>query len=758
MKIKNAFLLLVLFFALVAFVRAAPVNVTAFGAVGDNSTDNLVPIQNAINSLGSTGGTVYFPPGLYNVSDTIYVPSNIRLQGTGSTILNGTQIRLFPTHKTLFVIQNGASNVVFKDLYLMSIGDISVWPRSSSSDVALIRTEDTAGISFEAGEQETSDIVIENVRISQFTYGLKVPGDRYDTSVTDVKIRGYASDGNEYSLYTDTPGADNWDVQNMNVYPMYDKQNGIFLERSGDMRFLQLSCASAGASVQSGICAKLWGNGDLYFRQMHIEGPRVGICAGGSCDPNTVVVSEEVIEENSSRITIESSATSGEFHRATDLVSINNRFWFDYPTTPTIPVYKFYGTGVYSSLRSCGDVWMGWGPTHTTLTTVSIPSGVFPGLPNPAPSYASCLQSDLTTVPVFNTGYEPDNERLSAAEINVTTYGAVANDGNDDTTAFANAILAGASNYKRVYVPPGTFDIDSTLDLSEGQTILGEAGSIINLTSENTSLFRIKNGNGYALHGVTLRNLLLTADSDTGTIGINFENYSNAGVGAASDFQVQNVDAQGFEIGITASPIGAVWTNPHPMFDSVSVKDGDFSGNKTAILVQSENASNWNLEDIRVTVPDDQEGVRIKGAGVSIRNLSCEGTGDGKSCLTIQRSGVVPVDNLSATGVVNALLVPWDSGYAQFPVTVRNSNLIEGAYFQGRIYLNSVNNTYPATIISLLTKQVKFGAYLEGDPSNYFYGGQSDIFTCDDIFVDSSSSQTTWAYSGTLIKPETYCN
>ena len=54
------------------------------------------------------------------------------------------------------------------------------------------------------------------------------------------------------------------------------------------------------------------------------------------------------------------------------------------------------------------------------------------------------MSSYLTAVPVFNTGYEPDNERLTNGEVNVLTYGATPNNGgeDDDTTAFLNAINA----------------------------------------------------------------------------------------------------------------------------------------------------------------------------------------------------------------------------------------------------------------------------------------------------------------------------
>lgn len=246
MKFNKAVLFIVAFCASFSVAWATPVDVTSFGAVGDsnspNPTDNRIPIQNAIDSLPTTGpnpgGTVYFPPGNYNVSGTLYVPSNVRLQGIGSYYYS-CQLRLTAMGVPLFEVADGKSNITFKDLTLVGWSQPR-WPRY---DTSLIRMEGTTGISFKSAsgtESGISNIVIENVRISQFTQGISatssIPG--YDASISNVKIRNYASDGNEYSLYTNTRGADGWDVQNMNVFPMYDKQNGLFLELSGQMSFL----------------------------------------------------------------------------------------------------------------------------------------------------------------------------------------------------------------------------------------------------------------------------------------------------------------------------------------------------------------------------------------------------------------------------------------------------------------------------------------------------------------------------------------
>lgn len=762
--------IVLLFTASVAW--AAPVDVTDFGAVGDGSGDDGPEIQAAIDSFENslTGGTVYFPPGLYNVSNTIYVPSKVRLQGTGSTLYN-TQIRLMLPQRALFeVTDKGANNVVFKDLLLISM--VNGWPRTTPAETALIRTEGTVGISFKARNPGLSDLEVENVRITQFTHGIAATGlTGFNAQITNVRIRNYVSDGNEYSLYTNTYGANNWDVQNMNVFLMYDKQNGVFLERSGQMRFLQLSCAGGGAET----CAKLWGNGDTYFRQMHVEGPRLGFCVGAHCRPTDPPGN---MGENSSTLTVENSATNGEFHRLTNIVSVNNRFWLDFPQPPAPPpvAYQFFGTGANSSLKSCGNVWVSWnGATHTTNTTVNIPSWVFPGLETDP--ITVCSDNDLTSVPIFSTGYDPDDERLEG-EKDIRDYGAIADDDNNDFDAFKAAIHAAISSRgRRVYVPPGRFDIYDSLVLERGITIVGELveenvqPSEIRLHGQGVPLFTIFNTpvlNETLMQGIGFRNLLLTSESDDGTIGINFENYSPKTVGPASDFHIQNVDFDGFGIGITVRPFGGVFENPNPMFDTVSIKDGDFTRNRTAILLKSANASHWNMEDIRVVeMPAGGEGVRINGAGhASIRNLSCNGDTTATACVTIQRQTGTAVENVTATGVISALDVPWENGYTQFPITLRNSNLLEGVYFQGRIYLNSVNNQYPAELeiipfpFPMDRKVVRFGAFQEGNTINYYYGGQSDVFSCSDLFIDplTQQTETRWTYTGVLEKRVTYCD
>lgn len=67
---------------------SAAADVRSFGARGDGVSDDSAALQRAIDSL-KDGGALFFPKGRYSFSQTLILPSNIRLQGDAksSTVL-----------------------------------------------------------------------------------------------------------------------------------------------------------------------------------------------------------------------------------------------------------------------------------------------------------------------------------------------------------------------------------------------------------------------------------------------------------------------------------------------------------------------------------------------------------------------------------------------------------------------------------------------------------------------------------------------
>lgn len=56
-------------------------NIQAYGAVGDNATDNYAAIMDAIHACPA-GGIVFFPPGIYRISETIVLDKPVSIEGT----------------------------------------------------------------------------------------------------------------------------------------------------------------------------------------------------------------------------------------------------------------------------------------------------------------------------------------------------------------------------------------------------------------------------------------------------------------------------------------------------------------------------------------------------------------------------------------------------------------------------------------------------------------------------------------------------
>lgn len=66
------------------------VNAKSYGARGDRITNDSAAIEDAANSLGATGGTVYLPPpGKYLINNNLTLPPNVTLKGPFSFIGQG---------------------------------------------------------------------------------------------------------------------------------------------------------------------------------------------------------------------------------------------------------------------------------------------------------------------------------------------------------------------------------------------------------------------------------------------------------------------------------------------------------------------------------------------------------------------------------------------------------------------------------------------------------------------------------------------
>jgi hypothetical protein len=57
------------------------IDVTTLGVIGDGKTDNAKSLQAALSLASGQGKALYFPYGLYLLSDTVEVPPGTRMEG-----------------------------------------------------------------------------------------------------------------------------------------------------------------------------------------------------------------------------------------------------------------------------------------------------------------------------------------------------------------------------------------------------------------------------------------------------------------------------------------------------------------------------------------------------------------------------------------------------------------------------------------------------------------------------------------------------
>lgn len=127
-------------------------NVKDFGALGDNSNDDKTAIQNAINSLGVTGGTVYLPPGVYRVSAALQVNStvkNVRIVGANGHFPltgdngGGSIIRSTSTTNNVIEVNNSIS------VYIGHLGIDSTVTKTGGVGIKATSTADRQGVTIE---------------------------------------------------------------------------------------------------------------------------------------------------------------------------------------------------------------------------------------------------------------------------------------------------------------------------------------------------------------------------------------------------------------------------------------------------------------------------------------------------------------------------------------------------------------------------------------------------------------------------------
>lgn len=129
------------------------VDIRVYGAKGDGITDDTIAIQNAILSLGSTGGTVFFPKGIYKVTEqtSLILKESISFRGIGA----GSVIRVSGITGFAF-LSSQCSNLSFRDMAF--VGDGINVPHQQGA-LSFLKGDNTVN----------SNHIIDNVIVSNFS-------------------------------------------------------------------------------------------------------------------------------------------------------------------------------------------------------------------------------------------------------------------------------------------------------------------------------------------------------------------------------------------------------------------------------------------------------------------------------------------------------------------------------------------------------------------------------------------------------------
>lgn len=158
---------------------------------GDGTTDYTTIIQNKIKELSSlsNGGTIFLGNGVYNISNFIELYDNIKLIGTGNTVIQ-------QTNKTSHVVIVSGSNIEIKDLklklYAMS---------AEEKDGLQYSPELTACIYINSNNSKSSELYNDNYLDNMYCKNLTIDNVYLAGSYGFKYINGKPAISNDYEHY-----------------------------------------------------------------------------------------------------------------------------------------------------------------------------------------------------------------------------------------------------------------------------------------------------------------------------------------------------------------------------------------------------------------------------------------------------------------------------------------------------------------------------------------------------------------------------
>ena len=175
---------------------------------------------------------------------------------------------------------------------------------------------------------------------------------------------------------------------------------------------------------------------------------------------------------------------------------------------------------------------------ESSFSGLTIPKGAVVRLQKDAADTANYYKIDLLDMEQVDGPYAMPSNFVS-----ITNYGAVANDGRDDSGAINNAIRDAKAQGKNVWIPAGTFNLADRINL-EGVQVHGAGVWHTTLQGMNGK------GGFYATGRVTIADLAIRGDS---TVRNDSDDHAALEGNFGNNSLVQNVWVEHMKVGLWAS-------------------------------------------------------------------------------------------------------------------------------------------------------------------------------------------------------------
>lgn len=183
-------------------------NAKLLGAKGDNSTNDRSTLQSIIDSVPSTGGTLYLGPGTYVIDAALNVKDNLTIRGAGSNVTTIKQI----TQNVNCLAGVDINNFTLEDIGLQgpnagTSGDGLILSRSSAANTAYISMKDVYIRQFKGDGIDISNCIVsvfQRVNCENNGQGWNIHGDSgvAGTSVTFLSCYANTNTTNGFNIST----------------------------------------------------------------------------------------------------------------------------------------------------------------------------------------------------------------------------------------------------------------------------------------------------------------------------------------------------------------------------------------------------------------------------------------------------------------------------------------------------------------------------------------------------------------------------